>query len=71
MPAWAPAANWRLSACLGLGWLYSPKYRAYEGTQDDQHLIYQHTGNLNWFGPTKVSVGIQYLFHYNKKIKRK
>ena len=69
--AWRLGKNWRLSACLGLGWLYSPKYRAYEGTQDDQHLIYQHTGNLNWFGPTKVSVGIQYLFHYNKKIKRK
>lgn len=69
--SWRLGKNWRLSTCIGAGWLYSPQYRAYQGTQDDKHLIYQHNGNLNWIGPTKASVGIQYLFHYTKKHKRK
>lgn len=69
--AWRLGKNWRLSACVGAGWLYSPQYRFYQGTQDDKHLIYQKSDDLSKFVPTKAGVGIQYLFHYTKKHKQK
>lgn len=59
--AWKLSTHWRLDAFLGLGYMFS-QYRYYEGNSDDTHLLYQHTGNLNWFGPTKVGASIKYIF---------
>ena len=62
------AERWRLDAFAGIGWLIS-QYRYYEGTSDDVHLIYQHDGKLNWFGPVKAGVSIKYLFTH--KVRRR
>ena len=61
----APA--WRLDLCVGAGWM-GTHYRYYEGTSDDVHLIYQHHGKLNWFGPVKAGISIKYIF--NRKVRR-
>ncbi len=55
------APRWRLDLFAGAGWL-GTHYRYYQGTSDDVHLIYQHDGKLNWFGPTKAGVSIKYIF---------
>ena len=55
------AQRWRLDAFVGAGWL-GTHYRFYQGTTDDVHLIYQHDGKLNWFGPVKAGVSIKYIF---------
>lgn len=68
--AWYASRNWRVQIYIGAGWL-GTEYRYYQATEGDQHLIYQNTGRFSWFGPTKAGVSIQYLFHYNKKHKRK
>lgn len=52
---------WRLDLYAGAGWM-GTKYRYYQGTSDDVHLIYQHDGKLNWFGPTKAGLSIKYIF---------
>jgi len=58
---------WRLDLYAGAGWL-GTHYRYYEGNSDDVHLLYQHHGRLQWFGPVKAGVSIKYIF--NRKIKR-
>ena len=62
------AERWRLDAFVGAGWL-GTKYRYYEGTSDDAHLIYQHDGKLTWFGPVKAGVSIKYIFTH--KVRRR
>ena len=68
--SWLAARNWRVQVYIGAGWM-GTGYRYYRATEGDQHLIYQNTGRFTWLGPTKAGVSIQYLFHYNKKHKRK
>ena len=62
------AERWRLDLYAGAGWL-GTKYRFYQGTSDDGHLIYQHDGKLNWFGPVKAGLSIKYIFTH--KVKRR
>jgi len=64
------AERWRLDAYAGVGWL-GTKYRYYEGTSDDVHLIYQHDGKLNWFGPVKAGVSIKYIFTHKRLARKK
>ena len=59
--AWDLGRNWRLDAYVGAGWMGS-HFRYYEATTGDKHLIYQHSGKLNWFGPTKAGVSVKYIF---------
>ena len=68
--AFALAPCWRLDAYVGVGWL-GTKFRYYEGTSDDVHLIYQHDGKLNWFGPVKAGVSIKYLFTHKVRKRRR
>ena len=60
---------WRLSGYVGAGWM-GTKYRYYAGTSDDVHLIYQHDGNLSWFGPVKAGISIQYIIPGRRRSKR-
>lgn len=59
---------WRLEACLGLGWM-GTQYRYYQATEDDKHLLYNHTARFNWVGPTKLALSIKYVFHKKKAVK--
>ena len=59
--AWDLGRNWRLDAYVGAGWMGS-HFRYYEATTGDKHLLYQHSGKLNWFGPTKAGVSVKYIF---------
>ena len=59
--AWDLGRNWRLDAYVGAGWMGS-HFRYYEATTGDKHLIYQNSGKLNWFGPTKAGVSVKYIF---------
>ena len=68
--AFALAPRWRLDAYVGVGWL-GTQFRYYEGTSDDVHLIYQHDGKLNWFGPVKAGVSIKYLFTHKVRRRRR
>lgn len=58
--SWKLDNNWRINIAAGFGWM-GTHYRYYEGNNDDAHLLYQHHGKLNWFGPTKVQFGLNYL----------
>ena len=58
------ARAWRIDLCAGFGWLGS-HYRYYEADSADEHLIYQHHGKLQWFGPVKAGVSVKYIFHNN------
>jgi len=53
--------HWRLDLYAGAGWM-GTHYRYYEGTSDDVHLLYQHNGRLQWFGPVKAGLSIKYIF---------
>lgn len=57
---------WRLDLFGGLGWM-GTHYRYYEGDSTDQHLLYQHHGKMNWFGPVKAGVSIKYIFHKTER----
>ena len=57
---------WRLDLFGGIGWL-GTHYRYYEGDSSDVHLLYQHNGKLQWFGPVKAGVSIKYIFHKNDR----
>ena len=63
--AWNLGKNkrWRLDASIGAGWL-GTQYRYYIGSTDDQHLLYQNNGKLDWFGPLKANVSIKYIFSH-------
>ena len=59
--AWDLGKNWRLDAFVGAGWM-GTHFRAYQGSSDDKHLLYQESGKLTWFGPTKAGVSVKYIF---------
>ena len=59
--AWDLGKNWRLDAFVGAGWMGS-HFRAYQGSSDDKHLLYDKSGKLTWFGPTKAGVSVKYIF---------
>ena len=56
--------SWRLDLFGGVGWM-GTHYRYYEGNSTDEHLLYQHHGELQWFGPVKAGVSVKYIFHKN------
>ena len=64
--AWDLGKDWRLDAFVGAGWLGS-HFRAYEGSTDDKHLLYQESGKLTWFGPTKAGVSVKYIFGHKER----
>ena len=62
--------QWAFDAGIGLGYAYIP-YRRYEGStrfpvgkeeEYDDHLMYQETRQLNWFGTPHVNISIGYVF---------
>ena len=57
--------HWSLDFALGAGPLFS-QYRYYEGRSNNQHLVYQVSGKMNYFGPTDAKVTLRYMF-YRKK----
>lgn len=67
--SWRIADCWRVEVCAGFGWM-GTQYRAYTGTTDDAHLIYQHDGRLNWLGPVKAEASIKYLITGRRRSKR-
>ena len=63
--------QWAFDAGIGLGYAYIP-YRRYEGStrfpvgkeeEYDDHLMYQETRQLNWFGTPHVNISIGYVFN--------
>ncbi len=58
--------HWSFELSASLGWM-GTKYRYYEGMQNDQHLVWQHSGRYTWVGPTKVNASIVYLFYHKVK----
>lgn len=55
---WILAKHWNLEFEIGVGWIYT-KFKRYPcgvcGTQDG-------SGHHNYFGPTKLSLAIEYIF---------
>ena len=60
--------NWSLDFAIGAGPLYT-QYRYYEARNNNQHLMYQYSGTMQYFGVTDAKVTLRYLFHWNKKVK--
>ncbi|MDE6295834.1 MAG: DUF3575 domain-containing protein [Muribaculaceae bacterium] len=56
--AWPVAKHWNIEAEIGIGWIYT-RYDAYPCTVCGTKL---DTNHLNYFGPTKLAVNIEYLF---------
>lgn len=67
--AWKLNEFWRLDASLGIGWM-GTHFRYYEADATDAHLVYQHNGKLNVFGPTKANVSFKYIFSRSGKYRR-
>ena len=66
--------QWLVDAGIGLGYIYSP-YRKYYGSSKfpkgheeeyDDHLMWQETNRLNWFGATHANITIGYVFGADK-----
>lgn len=64
--AWKLGRAWRLDAYVGAGWM-GTHYRYYAGDSQDVHLLYQHHGKMQWFGPTKAGISVKYIFHTNDR----
>ncbi len=71
--------QWAFDVGIGLGFLHSP-YRRYLGStlypeshteHYDDHLMWQHTDHLNWFGPTHANISIGYVFMPRKGLYRR
>ena len=60
--------HWSLDFALGGGPIVT-RYRYYEGRSNNEHLMYQYSGKLTYFGVTDAKVTLRYLFHYNKNVK--
>ena len=60
--------DWSLDFAVGGGPLFT-KYRYYVGRSNNEHLVYQYSGKLSYFGVTDAKVSLRYLIHYNKKVK--
>ena len=61
-------SNWSFDFALGGGPLVT-RYRYYMGRSNNEHLVYQYSGRLTYFGLTDAKVSLRYLIHYNKKVK--
>ena len=64
--SWKLNDHWRLDAAIGAGYM-ATHYRYYEADATDQHLIYQHHGRLDWFGPTKAEIGLKYIVTHKQR----
>ena len=57
--AWPVHKHWNIEAALGIGWLYT-RFDSYPcqicGTKIDRNKSH------NYFGPTKLSVAVEYIF---------
>ena len=57
--AWPLHKHWNIEAALGIGWLYT-RFDSYPcqvcGTKIDRNKSH------NYFGPTKLSVAVEYIF---------
>lgn len=60
--------NWSFDFAVGGGPIFT-RYRYYIGRSNNEHLMYQYSGRLTYFGVTDAKVSLRYLFHYNKKVK--
>ena len=60
--------NWSLDFAIGAGPMYT-QYRYYEARNNNQHLMYQYSGTMQYFGVTDAKISLRYLFHWNKKVK--
>ena len=60
--------NWSLDFAVGGGPVIT-RYRYYIGRSNNEHLVYQYSGRLTYFGVTDAKVSLRYLIHYNKKVK--
>ena len=61
--------TWSLDFALGGGPVFT-QYRYYVGRSNNEHLVYQYSGKLTYFGVTDAKVTLRYLFHYNKKVNK-
>lgn len=68
--AWSLGEHWRLDAVVGAGWMGS-QYRYYQATEEDDHLLYQQSANLNWVGPTKLGLSLKYIIGYKTTDRKK
>ena len=55
------ARRWNMEYSVSGGYL-ATDYRRYHGMFNDQHLIWQHNGQADYAGPTKVKVSLVYLW---------
>jgi len=69
--------QWLFDASLGLGWFHSP-YRHYKGSSTfpvgheehyDDHLMWQDSKMLNWFGATHVNITLGYVLGSDRQTK--
>ena len=60
--------DWSLDFALGGGPIFT-RYRYYEGRSNNEHLMYQYSGKMTYFGVTDAKVTLRYLIHYNKTVK--
>lgn len=63
-------SNWSLDFAAGGGPVFT-RYRYYieVDRSNSEHLVYQYSGKLTYFGITDAKVSLRYLIHYNKKVK--
>lgn len=66
--SWRVARCWHIDLFIGAGWM-GTHYRCYTGDANDEHLLYQYSGKLNWFGPTRFGVSAKCVIPYNRKVK--
>ena len=60
--------NWSLDFALGVGPMFT-QYRYYIARNNNQYLVYQYSGTMQYFGVTDAKVTLRYMLHYNKKVK--
>ncbi|MBR6881691.1 MAG: DUF3575 domain-containing protein [Bacteroidales bacterium] len=63
--SWKLSKWWRLDTGVSAGAIWSQR-RDYVNKYNDEYLIWQESNDRFWFGPTRVRVGISYLFHTKK-----
>ena len=75
---WGRNKRWGIDAGIGLGALYTPRYRFYLGStlfpenhteEYDDHLMYQNKGTLLWPGASHVNVSLMYFLDWRRNKK--
>ena len=56
----------RMEYSLGVGYLKTD-YKKYRGSTDDEFLIWQNDGTLNYFGPTRAKVSLVWMLFAKRK----